>query len=560
VPRGRPPMDRPSTQTILPAEILLLCCAVLSLVVACVLCSLHKQAWTDEVFTWMELSDPSLGHLYYAVQHGADGGMPLFYTTAWLWAKAFGTSVLALRLYSCVGMCAALVVTWRTLRRFYGTWATAFGVLGFWGTSGLVLDQNAEARFYGLFLLAVALALNLYARLNVEQTPKLRLLLLSLLSQAALVCSHVLGIIYGGLILLGLILSDATRRRFRPRVYLSHAAGWLALLVWLPSIRASIAVGKPHGWIGKPELKYLFPAYLFSPFEQWFLLLERHAGDARWKIVHHVVEFSLLIALAGILLLGLRRLLAADQRTNPDPRGALLLAGYLLLSAPVILFALSYLVTPIFVARYMLPSGIGLAIVLADFADGRGSDSRTSSRFAWAGVAMFLAILPALSSLVMPPLPSSWQFLDVQRLDHAVPANTAVVTDWEDDFAKLVRYSPGLQAHYYFLLDWPAALAGPKPAVTYYHLLSSNRDAGYFPGSIQNSDAFLCSHTDFLVLDTHLIGQDADGPTWFDQRIRKTPEFSWRMLDSFDAPYFPEVKRELILVHRGEPLSFCNRP
>jgi hypothetical protein len=556
--RGSPPTDRPSTQKGPAAEILLLCCAVLSLVIACVLCSLHKQAWTDEVFTWTELSDPSLWHLYYAVQHGADGGMPLFYTTAWLWAKAFGSAVLTLRMYSCVAMCAALLVTWRTLRQFYGTWATAFGVLTFWGTSGLVLDENAEARFYGLFLLTVALALNIYMRLNLQPAPKLRLLTLSLLSQAALVCSHVLGIIYGGLMLLGLILSDAARRRFRPRIYLFHAAGWLALLAWLPSIRASMAVGKPHGWIGKPQLKYLFPAYLFAPFEQWFLLLERHAGDVRWRMVHHAIEFSMLVALAVILLLGLRKLL--KQRTSPDPRSALVLAGYLLLSAPVILFVLSYLITPVFVARYMLPSGIGLAIVLADFADARGSDSQTSSRLVWASVATFLAILPILSSLVMPPLPSSRQFLDVQRLEHTVPANIAVVTDWEDDFAKLMRYSHSPQAHYYFLLDWPAALAGPKPAVTYYHLLSSNRDAGYYSRSIQEGDAFLCSHADFLVLDTHLIGQDADGPTWFDQRVREAPEFAWRMLGSFDAPYFPEVKRELISVHRREALSFCNRP
>ena len=466
-------MDRPPTQKVSLAETLLLCCAVLSLVIACVVCSLHKQAWTDEVFTWRELSDPSLWHLYYAVQHGADGGMPLFYTTAWLWAKALGTAVLTLRMYSCVAMCAALLVTWRTLRRFYGTWATAFGVLTFWGTSGLVLDENATARFYGLFLLTVALALNIYARLIVQPAPKLRLLVLSLLSQSALVLSHVLGIIYSGLILLGLILSDAARRRFRPRIYLFHAAGWLALLVWLPSIRASMAVGKPHGWIGKPELKYLFPAYLFAPFEQWFLLLERHSGDARWKMVHHVIEFPMLIALALILLLGLRKLLAAEQRTSPDPGSALLLAGYLLLSAPVILFVLSYLITPIFLARYMLPSGIGLAIVLADFADARGSDRPASSRLVWAGVATFLAILPVLSSLVMPPLPSSWQFLDVQRLDHTVPANIAVVTDWADDFAKLMRYSHNPLSHYYFLLDWPAALAGPKPAVTSYHLLVS---------------------------------------------------------------------------------------
>ena len=557
--RGTPPMDQPSTQKVSLAEILLLGCSLLSLVIACVIGSLHKQAWTDEVFTWTELSDPSLRHLYYAVQHGADGGMPLFYTTGWLWAKAFGTAVLTLRLYSCVAMCAALVVTWRTLRRFYGTWATAFGVLAFWGTSGLVLDQNAEARFYGLFLLTVALALNIYARLIVQPEPKLRLLVFSLVSQSALVLSHVLGIIYSGLILVGLILSDGARLRLRPRVYLFHAAGWLALLVWLPSIRASRAVGKPHGWIGKPELKYLFPAYLFSPFEQWFLLLERHF-DARWKTVHHIVEISMLAALAVVLLLGLRKLLAARQRTNTDPESALLLAGYLLLAAPLILFVFSYLVTPIFIGRYMLPSGIGLAIVLADFADARGSDSPASSRLVWASVAGFLAILPMLSSLVMPPLTSSRQYLDIQRLDHTVPADMAVVTDWADDFAKLMRYPHSPHSHYYFLLDWPAALAGPKPAVTSYHLLASNRGVGYYSQSIQESNAFLCSHSDFLVLDTHLIGQDADGPTWFDQRIRHAPEFAWKGLDSFDAPYFPVVKRELITVHRRAPLAFCIQP
>jgi hypothetical protein len=558
--RNGPPMDPPSTQRVSLAETLLLCCAVLSLVIACVVCSLHKQAWTDEVFTWRELRDPSLWHLYYAVQHGADGGMPLFYTTAWLWARAFGTAVLTLRMYSSVAMCAALLVTWRTLRRFYGIWATAFGVLTFWGTSGLVLDENAEARFYGLFLLTVALALNISARLIVQEAPKLRLLVLSLVSQSALVLSHVLGILYGGLILLGLILSDAARRRFRPRIYLFHAAGWLALMVWLPSIRASMAVGKPHGWIGKPELKYLFPAYLFAPFEQWFLLLERHSGGAQWKMVHHVAELAMLIALAVILLLGLRKLLAPEQRTSHDKGSALLLTGYLLLSAPLILFVLSYLITPVFLARYMLPSGIGLAIVLADFADARGSDSPASSRLVWVGVATFLAILPVLSSLVMPPLPSSKQFLDVQRLDHTVPANVAVVADWADDFAKLKRYPHSPHSHYYFLLDWPAALAGPKPAVTSYHLLASNRDAGYYSRSIKDSDAFLCSHSDFLVLDTHLIGQDADGPTWFDQRVREAPEFAWTKIDSFDAPDFPVVKRELISVHRREPLAFCNRP
>ena len=152
-------VESPPGQKIRAGEVLLLCCSVLSLLTSCILWSPHKQAWMDEIFTWKEVSDPSLWHLYYAIQHGADGGQPLFYTTAWLWARAFGIGVLALRLYSSVAMCGALLVTWRTVRRFYGMWATAFGVLFFWGTSGVLLDQNVEARFYGLYMLASRLRL-----------------------------------------------------------------------------------------------------------------------------------------------------------------------------------------------------------------------------------------------------------------------------------------------------------------------------------------------------------------------------------------------------------------
>ncbi len=141
----------------------------------------------DEIFTWKEVSDRSLWHLYYAIQHGADGGQPLFYTTAWLWAKAFGAGVLTLRLYSSIAMCAALLVTWRTIRRFYGVWATAFGVLAFWGTSGVLLEQNVEARFYGLYMLAVAVTVNLYTRLVARPEPTRLLLVLAFFSQAALV-------------------------------------------------------------------------------------------------------------------------------------------------------------------------------------------------------------------------------------------------------------------------------------------------------------------------------------------------------------------------------------
>jgi hypothetical protein len=537
-------------------EGLLLCCSLVSLVVSCILWSPHKQAWMDEIFTWREVSDRSLWHLYYAIQHGADGGEPLFYTTAWLWAKAFGTGVLALRLYSCVAMCGALLVTWRNIRRFYGVWATAFGVLTIWGTSGLLLEQNVEARFYGLYMLAVAIAVDIYARLVARPVPTRLLLVLTLLSQVALVWTHVLGLIYSGLILLALILFDGAKGRFRIKVYLFHAAGWLALLVWVPAIRACMAAGKPHGWIEMPTVTNLLTVYLFDNSLQWLRLFKRHSDEFLFQIAHRIAEVVFFIPLAGVFLLGVRRILTSRRRAFSDPRSALLLVAYLLLSAPVVLFVLSHLITPVFVPRYLLPSGIGLAILLTAFADALGSDRRNSSRWVWAAIVLFLVISPALSVLALEPPNLDFHYLDVQRLDRVVPANVAVIAGWQEDFAKLMRYSPNSQSRYYFLLDWPAALAGPRTFVLDYHLMQAYRDNGYYSENIQDSHGFLCSHPDFFVLDApNASVLNAQKPNWFDVTIRATPQFEWKVLDSFDGP---EVQRKLISVHRKASLSFCD--
>ena len=549
--------DSLTTQQNSAVEAFLLCGTVASLLVSCIVWSLHKQAWMDEIFTWRELSDPSLWHLYSAIQHGADGGMPVFYTTGWLWAKVFGTGVLALRLYSSIAMSAALLITWKTLRRFYGMWATAFGVLMVWGTSGLLLDQNAEARFYGLFMLVVAIAIDIYSQLVVQAAPKLRLLLLSTFCQAVLVLTHVLGIIYGGWILMALALTDAGKRRFRPRVYLFHAAGWLALLLWIPAIQASIAAGRPHGWIVMPNIKFLVNTYLFDAAAPWLSLLERHSNKQLFQIVSYGARFVMLVLLAAILLLGLRKLATTGERNSYAPRRALLLVAYLILCTPLLLFVLSHLITPVFVPRYLLPCGIALAIVLADFSDGIGVDTPTFPSRARGWIAGLLAISPVISALALPPLAVSWEYLDVQRLDRVTSPNIAVVAGWQEDFAKLMRFSHDPPNHYYFLLDWPAALAGPRSFVLDFHLMSAYREVGYYAQNIQDKNTFLCSHTDFFVLDAHPLAKDHEGLSWFDLAVRNMPQFEWKILNSFDAP---QVQRNLITVHRKYPLPGCKQP
>ena len=550
-------------RTIAAGEMFLLAGSVASLLLSCILWSAHKQVWMDEIFTWKEVSDRSLWHLYYAVQHGADGGQPLFYTTAWLWARVFGAGVLALRLYSSLAVCGALIVIWTTLRRFYGLWATAFGVLAFWGTSGVLLEQNVEARFYGLYLLVVAVTCDLYTRLASLESPTRLLLVLTFLSQVALVLTHVLGLVYSGLILLALVIVDLARRRLRLKLYFVYAAGWLALLLWIPAIRSSMAAGRPHGWIAIPTLADLRTAFLFADSLPWLKFFKRHFMEVGFQVVSRTAEFFIYVPLAVVFLACLRRIAKTGWRTVSDPRGSLLLLAYLLLFAPMVLFVLSHMVTPVFVARYLLPSGIGLAIILAASADALGSD--LAGRLIWPVVVLFLAISPVMTVFALGA-PSNYRgYLDVTRLDKVIPRDAVVVAGWQEDFAKLMRLSRDPEAHYYFLLDWPAAQVGPRTFVLDYHLMRAYRDNGYYSHNIQDSHEFLCAHTDFQVLDapnaSTLDSASVDTPemrkpNWFDANIRTNPAFAWRVVDFFDAT---EVTRKLIAVHRSAPLSFCNQ-
>ena len=65
---------------------------------------------------------------------------------------------------------------------------------------------------------------------------------------------------------------------------------------------------------------------------------------------------------------------------------------------------------------------------------------------------------------------------------------------------KFVPLSPK-SASYYFLLDRPAALVGPRASVLDYHLMHAYRADGYYARNIQDRNSFLPSPT-FLVLDS----------------------------------------------------------
>ena len=530
-------LDSPPGQQISKGEAILLCCSLLSLVVSCILWSSRKQEWVDEIYTWTEVNDRSLWHLYYAIQHGADGGMPLFYTTAWAWAKIFGTGTLALRLYSCLAFCGALVIVWRTLRRAYGVRSTAFGTLMVFGTSALILDQNAEARFYGLYTLTVAIVIALYARLAEQENPKLTLLAQAMLAQAALVLSHVLGIIYGALVLFALVLFDACKRRFRIRVYLFQAAGWLALIVWVPAIRASIAAGKPHGWIPMPVLRDFLSSCSFDMWVNPILLAQLNAGLTQRSyenLFAHWVRHLLLLLVAASLLIAAVRLwrgVTGDPNEREFKKIALMMVAISILTTPLILLILSHLITPVYVPRYALPSALGLALILTAFADALGLDRihklQSVAGVTWAVLLPVLVSMPVISALILDSGKANPEYLDVSQLDAAVPANVPVVVGWQHDFFKVMRYSKRNDRPYFFLLDWPTALKGNVEFVADFHLMSSYRQVGYYSGNIRDQTDFLCTYPYFLVLDNPEM-------SWWDVAGKELPGLRREVIATID--------------------------
>ncbi|HEX4006056.1 MAG TPA: hypothetical protein VHX60_07760 [Acidobacteriaceae bacterium] len=488
---------------------------VASLLISCVILSVKKQEWADEIFSRVELSDRSLPHLMSALTRLGGAGMPLFSLTAWPWAHLFGLSDLSLRLYSSAGMCAAFLVLHAALRRRFSARASFLGVaFGFFACL-VIIDQNAEARGYGLYMLLCAMAIAQLLRIAETPNPSPRALILLALSQAGVVLGHVLGIFFAGLMVLALLLAELPSRRLRWKVYFCAMAGWMALLPWLPAIRASLAVGKPHGWIPVPGLGELLIGVSWWLFAGIYFPLTR--GTTAGVVTGW---FCAVFCIAGIVVAGVYALRAAAPQ-----RRALYWLGFTLLVAPIAFFVLSHLVTPIWVARYMIPSSLGMAILAASWAD----RNRGTAGVVGIGLSLVLLAMPIATAAL-----EKCERLDVARIDQ-VAAGRPVVCDWIRDFTVAYRYS----AHpdeMQFPLDWPAALKGPSAAVGAYHLMVNYRRDGYMSGSIVDVDSIL-SRSSFLVLDS-------SETNWFQVEIASDPRFIWKVLAQIDA------KRRMIEVDR----------
>jgi uncharacterized membrane protein YsdA (DUF1294 family) len=497
--------------------------AIGSLIVSCVIVSSKKYFSNDELYSYYLLSDCSLRHMMVAFSDKFTQTPPLYFVFGWLWARAFGATELSLRLFSSFGISIACLVVWVTLRRNYQFWPATIGTLGIFCVSDLILAQNAEARMYGLFLAFCSLGILQADIISRRQDCGRNALVLNMLIHVAIVQTHLLGIIYSGVILCAFIIRDRLFTVFRPKVYLSVLVSWLSLIPYLPTFFNQADAGNPRAWIPIPGLKSLTSSLIPSVSPLFSLVIV-------FLLIVSVIQFVFMAADSRHARLSEQRLSKSAAEVS------LLVLGCLCIAVPVGVWIISHTIKPLFVERYMIPGALGWSVLLAYLC------SRIVGHPAgeWARVSVRMgsgALLLALTAiLLMHPITFAWtmpknKFPGVSDGKYGY-SDLPIVTSSSHDFMQRFHYSPERQ-RYFFLLDWEAALDTKRrrPRTWEYKTKDALKREYHevFEGNIVQVWDFLRTHDRFLVLDA-----DYQGATWLDIRIKKSPDYKISALGQVD--------------------------
>jgi hypothetical protein len=484
----------------------------LGLIAVCLRFSHRQLLWPDEEYTREFVLDPSILHMWRAWRAGADGGGVFYYTFCRWWIEVFGFSALTIRLFSAFGIIVALIVTWVAARRYFSLFPVAFGASLIFLTTSCILWQDVNGRFYGMFLAEAALACWLFLRTAEQEHPgKIDLVLLGV-TQALLIGTHILGMVYGAALLVATVVFDRFCHRWRPRLYLAGLAGWIMLPISYRAIVNTALVGRTGFWTVKPPLHSLWDAQLAY-------------NDL---VIAWVICLLVFIALAGLLVN--RRdpygPLAARLRANP---WLFMLGGLALVQ--LVLFAKSRVGISIYADRYLLPLQVGDVFWLAAL-----------FTYAWRLSPMLwhwrrFAALAALCAVLLSvhyglSNPSHGQFYPSpgmpQRLEEMLPPNHQIVTTSLAVFSVMRSYDPA--HHYIFPIDWKydaePAHASAEQADELF--MENWRHAGFADGDILDCSAALNTAPDFTVL------VDPARLDWLKERILNNPAFQAQQVGSFN--------------------------
>lgn len=420
--------------------------------------------WWDEVLSHFLLADPDFRHMWDALRDHINCSTPLYWISAWGWARIFGDGELSLRLFSAVAIFPAAWFLFMSMARGLGAKATSIAIVLAFVGSRLVVGHSIEARAYSWFLAATAFALYATVR-TMRASVRPGSLVLLTVSQAALVMTHTLGMIYAVVLLSFPLCRCALRRHWQKgwKILCAGVAGQMALLLWVPALRIYSQMDADKPEVPAP-LGWLLEAY-------WKLVPLPPIRAIRSFLLHPLTNpfaFAVTVILgagvvAGVICLLRRKvshpLLGASQRRSSTAQVMkrawigqlpLLLLAVGLLVAPVLLWTMCQLRPGIFLARYCIPSVLGVAILLAWLA-------RLAARSfcAWPSLMAAAGIYLALPLVETATAPNTRKAMDARIREFGQGDFVLCQSLWHSLVLGFHQSKP----QFYYVLDESVALA-----------------------------------------------------------------------------------------------------
>lgn len=486
------------------ADLLLICLTSAFLFGLCVARSRHHLLWSDEAYGYTLLSSPSYARMLRGWNAGADGGGIFYYLLCRPVFWMFHRSVLSLRLFSAAGVCTSLLLIWYAARPYYRTVAIVCGAALAYLRSDVMLWQDINGRFYGLFLAAAAFAVLTFVQASEQQKVNKSTYILTFLSHMLLVGSHILGMVYSAALIAGLVGSDLFHRRLRPLLYLSALAGWLVLPISYHAIVNSTSIATTSFWTIRPNTdSFLRSAFGYNP-------------QALLAIV--------ILAIAGVMLTNYR-----SQRNTPvsdlkvrTPIYATLASLYL---AAMVLFLKSRFGISVFSDRYLLPENLAVVLLVPEFLTFAAFPllQRFSHVF-WSFFVGLCVLLPSFRAAQLAPAYAEI-YSDpgyVNRMEQLLPPAETVVTTDPTTFTVLNIYDKNHK--YVALTDWDYDLHHDdvQMYLPMERLMENWKRGGVEPNSIRTWDEVVSSLPRFALVVP--LGRDS----WFRARVLTNPAFHVR--------------------------------
>ena len=399
----------------------------LTLIIHCILTSQQKSMWLDEIVTYYPASMPNFQQMLSFINDKINCGSYFYFILIWFWAKLFSASELSLRLFSSLGFCVAMTVTWSMLKQIHGFWSASLSTLVIFLGSDLILFQNSEARFYGLLLALSAILCKLLVEtsecMNFDLWIALRLALLN----GLLPLSHPFGFLYSCIFISVSLLNDCRRGFLRPWYYFCSLAGWSLFIPFIPAFLKQQELSMPHFWILKPNLQDLVLIYI---------------GDQNFCKVILLLTFVLTLTFWGI------------KKRKQIKDTLLLFLGFSFIIFPLIIWIESQISVSLFKDRYMIIFQLGLTILSSAFFARILPQENNFTLFQ-----KIILIFTTIAVLFLPfkEIIGNLHAASFQKVGPILKLdkNTTFITDDSNIYTQEFYYGA---RNCYFVLDWDAAL------------------------------------------------------------------------------------------------------